>query len=81
MSNKSFLFDCCLLAGIFIAVAGCMVSVLFYHANMHTAMLTAGAVVLAVIAIMELKNYKYSAYGRRFSNRYPNSTTTMTDQK
>lgn len=81
MSNKSFLFDCCLLAGIFIAVAGCMVSVLFYHANMHTAMLTAGAVVLAVIAIMGLKNYKYSAYGRRFSNRYPNSTTTMTDQK
>ena len=81
MSKKSFLIDACLLAGIFIAVVGGMVAVLFYHANLQQTLLIAGIAILAVIAIMGLKNYRYSAYGRHFANRYPSSKASMSDQK
>lgn len=80
MSKKSFLVDCLLLALIFVSVVGAFIAILYYKVNQGIALGTAGAVILAVIFIMSMKNYKYSAYGGRFQKRYPNSETRMTDE-
>lgn len=80
MSKKSFLVDCLLLALIFVAIVGAFIAILYYKVNQGIALSVAGTVTLAVIFIMSMKNYKYSAYGGRFQKRYPNSETRMTDE-
>lgn len=72
MNKKSSAIKYLLLCVLFICIAGCLAAVLYFKTDPTVPAVIAVVCVIAVMAILMKMNYRHSAYGGKFEERYPN---------